>query len=303
MKSSTWLKRMVGMAVAIQAGVVWAGDGPLTVRLGVSYRDFDAVSFKGGEFPNWGTQFNPGGPYGIQNATVLPLGVPFVILDYVRYNGSAEDVDSGSKMAPVIGFRYDLAQMGKMRLALVGNFQYYNVDFEANASGASGAAGAFTHEQYQHGLKLDGTLLPGVGIVGVRPGTTFSVTNQFDMDLYVLDLGLEARTTMDRFNVTLALGPSLTIANTETSQSQQASWTAQAPALAGGTYASAAASDSNTDFLLGAYAALGVTYDITQSWSIGLEYRYDYVSDNAGTSQAELDLSGSSGIIRLGYKF
>jgi opacity protein-like surface antigen len=120
---------------------------------------------------------------------------------------------------------------------------------------------------------------------------------------------LEGRATVDRFNFTLALGPTLTIADAESSRAMQASWVHQGlPGLPdsgvpAGSYAPGGSDKSDIDFLLGAYAAVGVTLDISTSWSLGVEYRYDYVNGDAGTSQAELDLSGSSGILRLGYRF
>jgi len=122
------------------------------------------------------------------------------------------------------------------------------------------------------------------------------------MDLYVLDFGLEGRLAVKSFNFTFALGPSLTIANAELSQSQQASWIAQGPGLPAGGY-SQNSNESSLKFLPGAYAAVGVTYDFSKSWALGLEYRYDYVIDNAGTDHAKLDLSGSSAILSLTYRF
>ncbi|OGV79555.1 MAG: hypothetical protein A3K19_02685 [Lentisphaerae bacterium RIFOXYB12_FULL_65_16] len=310
----TWLKRLVGVAVVVQAGVAWAGESPWTLRLGVSYRDFDDVDFKGGEFRNWGTQNNTVGPYGVQNATTAP-GLSFpdpspVILDYVRSSGSSEEVDNSDKFAPIIGFRYDLTPECKLGLGVVGNLQYYRLDIGAGTmSGTAVAPGGFSVEQYQH-WPIDaspGTLTPGAPLVGpAMPGTTFSARNQLDMDLYVLDIGLDVRATVDRVNFTLAAGPTLTIADAESSQKQQASWEEQGGSpgvgLPAGSYTDKS-SDSDTDFLLGAYAALGVTLDVTTSWSVGVEYRYDYVSEDAGTRQAELDLSGSSGILRVGYRF
>ncbi|OGV76432.1 MAG: hypothetical protein A3K18_12760 [Lentisphaerae bacterium RIFOXYA12_64_32] len=318
----TWLKILVGVAVVVQAGVAWAGDGPWTLRLGASYRDFDDVDFKGVDFRNLGTALNPAGPYGVQDVTTVPGNVvgTAVILDYLRWNGSSAGVDRDDKWAPVIGFGYDLRQAGKLRLALVGNFQYYHLETGTYASGNAVVHDGFSLEQYQHYVvDAPGTLIPGLAVGGVTPGTIFAVRNQFEMDLYVLDLGLEARTTMDRFNFTFALGPTLTITDAESSQRQQASWLAQGPGIstpgpvlpcppqplpqpAGGSYAREE-SESDTDFLLGAYVALGVTVKVSTSWFVGLEYRYDHVSGDAGTRQAELDLCGSSGILRLAYRF
>lgn len=330
----TWMKRLAVVLVVVQAGVAWAGESPWTLRLGASYRDFDDVDFESVAFRNWGQSGVPDGPYGVQNATTAPGLMGGAVLDYVRYNGGSEGVDSGDKWAPSIGFRYDLTPACERgtTLALVGNLQYYRLDFGASASGTQAAPGGFSHELHHHPIAYDpstplltptpwalpGSALlpspPGPYLGTAIPGTTFSIRNQFEMDLYVLDIGLEARATMDRVNLTVALGPSLTIADAESSQTQQAAWQAQAPANApppgfteipgvpADSYAEES-SDSDTDFLLGAYAALGVNVDLSDSWSVGLECRYDYVDRDAGTDQAELDLSGASGIVRLAYKF
>jgi opacity protein-like surface antigen len=315
MKTKIWLKRLATVAVAMQAGVTWAGESPWALRLGVSYRDFDDIEFEGGGFRNLGTAANPTGPYGVQNVTTVvgnPLNAP-VILDYVSASASSNGLDSSDKWGPIIGFGYDLTPQCKrgLGLVLVGNFQYYHLDVDSNASGTVGAPGGATVRQYQHWWVdtsvpadfIPDRLTPGVLLVGpALPGTTFAFRNEFEMDLYVLDLGLQARATVDPVSFTLALGPSLTIADAESSQHQQASWLAQGPGLPAGGYARKT-SESELDFLWGVYAALGVTVDISDSWSLGLEYRYDYVSEDAGTDQAKLDLSGSSGILRLAYRF
>lgn len=301
----TWVQALTGVALVVQAGVAGAGESPWTLRLGASYRDFDDVTFEATDLRNWGRS-NTAGPYGVQNITTAP-GNPIlapVILDSVTWEGGAESIDSSDKFGPIIGFRYDLTRPCWARLALVGNVQYYNLGTEAAASGSAVAPNGFALAQHQH-FVLDtlGTLTPGAVLVGgPMPGTTFSARSEFDMDLYVLDLGLEARATVSRVNFTLAVGPTLTITDTDASQMQQASWAAQGPGLSAGGY-SQESSDSGTDALLGAYGALGVSFDITTSWGVGLEYRYDYVGDDAGTDQAEMDLSGSSAILRVTYRF
>ena len=230
MKTKTWLKGLV-VAAVVSGGAAWAGESPWSLRLGVSYRDFNSVDFSGGGFRNLGTQTNLVGPYGVQNIMTAP-GNPIlapVILDYVSGSSNSAGFNSADKMAPVVGFRYDLKPVGQLKLALVGNFQYYNLDVDASG-------GNLAVQQYQHFvLDAAGTLTPGAILVGPAfPGTTVSVRNRFDMDLYVLDFGLEGRLAVKSFNFTLAVGPSLTIANADLSQSQQASWIAQGPGLPAG---------------------------------------------------------------------
>lgn len=311
MKTNTWLKMMMATA-ALQAGAVWAENSPWALRLGVTYRDFDDIEVKGGAFQNWGQADTP--PFGVQNVTTLvgnPLDAP-VILDYVSASEGSGKIDSSDKWSPIIGFSYELPpQREWLGLSLVGNFQFYRFGASSSASGAVGAPGSFTVEQYQHWWvdtdspadNVPDFVTPGVRLLGPSlPGTTFAVRSKFDMDLYVFDLGVQARATMKRLNVTIALGPTLSIADAESSQSQYASWRAQGPGLPASS-ATHKTSDSDLEFLFGAYGAVGLTWDITKSLSIGVECRYDYVSDDAGTDQVKMDLSSVSGILRLAYQF
>jgi opacity protein-like surface antigen len=303
---NTWLKRMATVLMALHVGAAWAGQSPWTLRLGMSYREFDDVSFSDSVFRNWG-QANGAGPWGVQNILTAPgnpIGDP-VILDEVMGGGGSQEMDNDSRFAPILGLRYDLYQTGRIQLAVVGNFQYFRIGADGDASGSASAPGDFTDNQYQHYvLDLAGTLTPGAPLIGpALPGTAFAVHNQFDMDLYVLDIGLEARTELGCFvNVFLALGPTLTFADADSSQSQEASWQAQGPGLPAGSYEQESG-DSSSDFLLGAYAALGLSFDLTESWSLAMECRYDYVHGDAGTDQAEVDLSGYGGAVFLQYRF
>lgn len=312
MKTKTWLKSMIAIAVAVQAGASWAGDSPWSLRLGVSYRDFDDIEIKDVNFGNWG-QSNSA-PFGVQNVTTVvgnPLNAP-VILDYFRAPSSSSGVDGSDKWGPIIGFEYAPVSSGSwFGLSMVGNFQYYCFGASSSASGSVGSPGSFEVEQYQHWWVdtdvppdyVPDTLTPGVLLAdGQLLGTSFAMRSKFDLDLYVFDLGLQARATIKRINVTLALGPTLSIVDAESSQTQQASWLAQGPGLPAGS-SNQKTSDSEFDYLFGAYGALGVTLDITKSWSIGVECRYDYVHDDAGTDQVKMDLSGFSGIARLAYQF
>jgi hypothetical protein len=240
-----------------------------------------------------------------------PLNAP-VILDYVRADGGSGGFDSSDRWAPIVGFDYDLTpQCDLFGLSLVGNLQYYGFDAGSSAAGTVGAPGTFTVEQYQHWWvdtdappdAIPDTLTPGALLLGPPLlGTSFAVLSSFDMDLYVLDFGLQVRLRGGPARMTLAVGPSLTIADADSSQTQQASWLAQGPGLPAGTYAGGSG-DSDLDFLPGAYAGLGVILDLSASWSIGVECRYDYVDGDAGTDQVEMDLSSFSGLVRLAYQY
>ena len=62
-------------------------------------------------------------------------------------------------------------------------------------------------------------------------------------------------------------------------------------------------SDSGSDLDIGLFASLSAGVHVTQHVSVELEYRFDEVSGKAGTSQAELDLSGQSGLLKVVFDF
>lgn len=314
----TWQAALIGALVLIQSSIVTAGedtamrdtsvDGRWSLRLGVSYRDFDNIKFGDGEFRNFGQQEGEG-PFGVQNISSETAFPDFGLLnaDYVRYNGGGSgDFDDTDHLAPIIGFRYEFAPSGNWQWSIVGNFQYYNLESGNGASGSSEDPGDFTYAQYQHFV--------GFGIIfpipegdlpndPPEPGTTFSVRNKFDLNLYVLDLGVEGRANWDNFHLSAAVGPTLTIADMDSSQTQSASWAAQGvDLLPAGSY-SEKIGDSETKIMPGVYGAVGATVDLSDRWSVGVEGRYDWVSDNAGNGQADLDLSGFSGIVSVMFRF
>lgn len=295
-------KALVGVLLAQAVAATVAAEG-MSLRLGVSYRDFDAAEFNAVSFRGWGTQANAVGPYGVQDVVAVPgapLGTPFT-MDYVRMNDATTSFGSRDSMSPVLGFENDLGIHAGLALSLIGNVQMYLLDSRSGYSGTSAAPGGFAFEQWRHFVVTPGgDLSPGAFLV-TAPGTTFSARNAFDMDLYVLDLGLSARTTGSVLSFTLAAGPTLNITRTLTSQRSMVSWPAQG-LLAAGTRTETA-EDSSKKVLLGLYAAFGLAYDLSEQWSVAGEFRYDYVDRDAGTSQADMDLSSGSGQITLRYRF
>lgn len=295
-------KALVGVLLAQAVAATVAAEG-MSLRLGMSYRDFDAAEFGAVAFRGAGTQANAVGPYGVQNVMAVlgaPLGTPFTI-DYVRLNDANTGFGSRDNLSPVLGFENDLGIHAGLALSLVGNFQVYLLDSRSGYAGNSAAPGNFAFEQWRHFVVAPGGILsPGAFLVAA-PGTTFSARNAFDMDLYVLDLGMSARTTGSALSFTVAAGPTLNITRTITSQRTQVSWPAQG-LLAAGTQTESVG-DSSEKLLLGLYAALGLAYDLSEEWSVAGEFRYDYIDRDAGTSQADMDLSSGSGQITLRYRF
>lgn len=322
-KTSAFL--MGGMA----ALSLTASAGDWSVSVGASYRSFDSVSFHSLALPNYNSENEPVGVQGYTiaglGAVLLPVnpnafdlpGFPFKA-DFATFNGSHDRVDSSDRWAPVIGVEKALPAFltERLSLSLVGNFQYYNVGLSQTLTADSTNNGHFTtYNESFTVVDFDGPppagLLPPVFTPGVNPhlpgltdGTSVYVKNRFDMDLFVLDFGIKAATKFDRCPVALyaAVGPTLNIASVDSSQTQGATWNSAVD----GTPTSSVPrkrSESELDFLPGIYGAVGISYKITQHIGIAAEYRYDEVFEDAGTSQAQLGLSGQSGQIKLIYEF
>ena len=303
------MKRMVQAVVGIMLtstvaawaadkGAAWAPASPWSLRLGASYREFKDVDFKGTAFRNFGTQDNAVGPYGVQNVTTIPgasVGTP-VLLDYIGGGDFSGSTKSGDGWAPVLGFGWDFAQMDAIRIGLVGNLQYYS--FEVKTDGAA------SYQQFRHLVLGAGALSPAMAQIDPPvAGTTFAAESKLEMDIWVLDLGLQASADVSRFTFNVAAGPTVTFTDADSSQAQNAAWGAQAAGLlpAGGFASENSESDSGAT--LGVYGAVGVTVRINKNWAVGAEYRYDYVSDEAGPDSAKLDLSGSSAQVKVIFNF
>jgi len=321
-----FMKKLGVLALLAQAVAVSAADNNgWSMRLGASYRSFQDVDFNSVPFRNWGNQAGVTGPFGVQGYALNPVyGLPIpalppapkivvvVPVQEVMYNGGTGDIDSEEGFAPVIGVAKELVQVGPFILSLAANLQYYSPESDSTERGNMVDAGNFTATQYTYNLWTFGGVPPDMlifsGGVAVPPipgsGTQFSLQNRFDMDLWVLDAGLEARTDFDCFSLNLALGPSLNITNVETSQTQQASW-AGIPGIdagATGSY-SQKVTDRETDFIPGLYGAIGISFNLNEKWAVGAEYRYDWVNEEPGTDQGKIDLTGSSAQLKVTYKF
>jgi hypothetical protein len=312
-----WLTKATAVGVILgQVLTVSAADGAMRLRLGASYRVFDDVDFGQVAFANWGTQSNPTGPYGVQGVTNLvgaPVGTP-VTLDYMRFNGSDVGVESDSAWAPVLGLSWDVLEEDDWTWSVVSNLQAYGVDAGDTAQGDNAAGGnGFDLERYRHWVLAGGVVSPGLAVPGPGAGgTAFAVRSEFELDLMVLDLGLEARKRYRNFEFTTAAGPTLNYSYCDTSQREMVSWAAQAGGLVPAGAYMVMHEESDRDLNVGVYGSLGLNVRMGGGVStgsrccpvtLGLECRYDYVPDDVGTDLAEIDLSGFSGQVRLVFEF
>lgn len=267
-----------------------------------------------------GAKLNP-------NAGLGEEGPFFITLDSIRYESDSEDVDGSDSGSLQLGLDRYLTFMDRWLIYLTTDLHFYNIDF-SNVHSNANDPGAFTPLQFTHQVvdadddPLDGRIIehinPSVAapIAGSSPGTSYSVRNQFDMDLTVIDAGIKFTLEPRDLNVSLAVGPTLSFVDASVTQRQIASWAVPGPdphqrgldphsasptVPAGST--SMTARDSDQFVALGLYLSLDLIYEFSYRWGVQGSIRYDYVGDEVDTSLAELDLSGAGGQLQLFYKF
>ena len=311
------LKRVVLITSAVVTTVACAQEGGIHLRTGVVYRDFDEVNFDDVDFMNWNGQAG-GGPFGIQNAqTADPTGTADyqtrpgasnANLDYVKWPSQDSRPSNTSRWGPSLGLAVDIYQTERMTIGISSHIQYYSIEAGDKNKGNMASPDDFIARQYNHQVRAPGLILP-VGPMQpandpvVPFGTDFSsftVDNEFDLDLYVFDLGVEARSRLSWGSLRVAAGPTLHIADAETTQKHRYTWYDAAGEHRQGPFTR---SDEETKYLFGFYGAVSAAYDVTQSWAVAAEYRYDVVAGDAGDDLSSLDLDSSSGQIKLIYTY
>lgn len=153
---------------------------------------------------------------------------------------------------------------------------------------------------------IDNVILDGGTFARNLGGGTaegLSIVNNFDMDLsvYTIGAGLSASYEVNTLSLNIGAGPTLTLSDLEVDSALSAVRTGGD--LAGRSIALARNSDDSDDFSFGLYVNIGLVYDINESWGFGVEYRYDYVFNDASTDIADVDLDGDSTQVKLIYSF
>lgn len=313
-------------ALSMFAAVVPAMADGWRVSLGASYRTFDDVSFKpltlsatpGDRFVNgdWAGEND----YSVlSDAQVVPgwdqagdtewlLTVKF---DETTFEGLDEEMDATpgavlglSKVFYVTDSNWWFT--GKVSLS------WFASDIDASASEGNGLSTTTWVGKFLMLSPNDPNLFPDTfPIVGgqapnwplyepvefpdAQATTASRLAMDAEMDLYVLSFGVQAGHAFGPIALILEAGPTLNLVNFETSVQQTIAWDG------GGIDRSE--SDDSLDVLLGVYAAGGITWRFMENFDLAVEARWDEVFGEAETDQAEMDLSGASFSLTLGYYF
>lgn len=267
----------------------------MKLHVGASYRSFDdidfksraAMSFKGIQGAGVELQAYETGKTLIEASDFMNVA-EVVYFEGGTRNGSG-DVDGGDCFSPSIGVSWQVWGKEALTVSVVAGFQYYDID------GSTGAGYGAEYSTYQ-------TKIPGIPMAPERdPHETDYLTGSakadMDMALYVLDLGVRSDYAVcDKLSLFASLGPSLSVADMESSSSISVS-------ANGGSLASSRVSDASTEFIFGVYASAGVQYMFTERIGASLEVRYDEGFNKASTQIASQDLDGFGGMLKLVFAF
>ncbi len=300
------LPRLLVALYALFALGALGEDYGLHLQLGAAYRSFGDVKVESFKLRNYNSMSRVGGPVGIQGYSRLPglSSDSGVSADQVLYRGG--DTSTDNVLAPALGLQKDLWRRGALSLRLTAGLAYYTVDADLSAQGARGASGAFAAQHYNYLVDDELVLVPPLDdapLPGFSRGTSASVQlSRFEMDLLVFDLGLRAQYDLKRFYLAAGVGPAFYWAETKTETVESGAWNA-IPGTGDPGFYRLERSDSGSDIAVGLFVSLSAGVHLTEHISTELEVRLDEVSGTAGTSQAALDLSGQSGLLKVVFDF
>ena len=119
-----------------------------------------------------------------------------------------------------------------------------------------------------------------------------------DLGLYVFSLGLRGTYAIGPFQVAVAGGPTVSVADFSTSVEQMVAF-----ADDGTTAYRSSQSDDTVDVLFGAYVGADVAWMFREGWAVRLGARWDEVFDEVETDQVSIDLSGMTASLALVWMF
>ncbi len=258
-----------GKSVVNDTYMFFADEGPSKIQ------KFDENIVSGNRFPKW---LDPNG-----NAYYRPERAYIVEAGTYLYSGSG-DFGFQESLAPVLSLEFDFYQDENLTLGAISNFQFFSLDTAGRTKGRS--VDEMTHWAL---LQYNGSGVPTY-VDGYQQNPEYTSYNssylmgtgktKFDLDLYVIDFGIQLGYTFSNgFDLTLAAGPSITLADMESSSGR--------------------IRDNDIDITFGAYVAGGVNFWFNEKFGIGFDVRYDEVFEHVDTHYANLNLDSWSAMLKF----
>ena len=279
------------------------------IRLGLTYRKFDKVSFKspaiGGYSGFYLLNVGESGLTDISAITTVGTGNSVYgttgqtgHAEYVRivdvtggsYKGKG-DWGTGDRTGLVIGLGFPLSDVDGIKVDFVTNFMYFNMDTATRRGYASGFRGSSYDSIVQNGVATASGVWGQVydSAAGVSDGYYRA---RFSMDMYQLDFG--ARFGFDLGNglaINACFGPTFAITDVDSS------------CYGGGAGSNVIGKDGRTQLVCGAYASLGASFWFSEQVGLNFDLRYDEGFKHATTKYANLDTDSFSGLLSLMVHF
>ncbi|NMA47257.1 MAG: hypothetical protein GX945_11925 [Lentisphaerae bacterium] len=290
----------------IEASKAQRQGGRLVLNAGVGYRNFSSAHFKSAALPAYHGVFAQSGVSGAVTDYATGIGkvgidsfgnafqdVAVVVRQSGGYLGGSEDYDFGDSLAPSLGLSYELVRKERLTLAASVAFQYYDLGAKVSVAGDAGTE-ISTYQTVLPGLPPAPERDPHVSDYIAAHGKA-----KFDLDLYVIDLGLRLDfQALPSLSLFVAAGPSFSLADMDSRYSSKLTRRLDGALLVGER-----GSDSSRDWVCGAYVACGAAYWFNERIGAALEIRYDEAFSDASTDYASQDLDGFGGTLKLMYRF
>ncbi len=155
---------------------------------------------------------------------------------------------------------------------------------------AGGAADPDQLEKFTGTIPLFIQVATGNGRVSLR--------SDLDLSIYTFAAGLSANYTISNFNLFAGVGPSLTVVDYDIESEFIGYW-----ADGSGVFYSDKQSEDGIKLRAGGYVELGVDYDFTKDFSVGVAGRYDYIPVEVNNNLTSMDISGLSAQLFCSWKF
>ncbi|MGI6354954.1 MAG: hypothetical protein ACOX6W_07660 [Lentisphaeria bacterium] len=288
---------LMAVSVMAQVGADASSAGNWSFNAGVSYRNFRDARFTGVNTGNYVGLFQDSAANMGDFATEIKnyMGDDPVPVSVVTYTGgtakSSGDYGFQESLGIILGTSLGLWRDGRVGLDFVANFQCFQVD----SAGYGGAGSEYTTNVFAAGGEVSyNDVSESTSYIGAISKT------KFDMDLYVIDLGLALDYSFENgLGLYVATGPTLSLADMESNSRAGLYNTAAGNSPLG----SARGRANEHEFEWGWYAAAGASYWFSENVGLACELRYDEGFGTVGTKYVVQDLDAWGGNLKLLFRF
>ena len=273
-----------------------------TLSVGAIHKRLGTVEFKGTDFANSAL---PGSAYVNGTAATGAAGTPLVVLNpALQVVGNQASLDQLSTPGgdDEFGGRTGMALSLGRTLTRAND---WSLGWDVNGLWAGGElsnTSVATVTSTGYTVVLPAIVPPNIFTIALPAGAGTATTqgwlaNRLKLDTYTVGTGLTAAGAWKRLSLIAGLGVSACIADAQASRTETVQW------LDGTALYSRRNAETACRMIPGAYATVGLSYDVTRTILVGLEYRYDRFAQEMKTDAANVNLDGGTVQVKFGYRF